>query len=197
MFHLETWIFCVMYSSVFSVVSLECITFRWSGLSHCKLPSFPQQHKCFVHWPTISCVCNIDASDWDSASTTSKKILPGRRLASPGPEFPECSHHSVKKQDEDDTPTAPQTPQRSIKSPQPAPYPQPRARKMVPQKPESEEGKTFCRFRQNMDMSLKQRIWLQCFSVVFLLCIIQNQIGIQTILSLHPNQPKLTLNSKT
>ncbi|XP_059190741.1 ankyrin repeat domain-containing protein 26 isoform X2 [Centropristis striata] len=89
-----------------------------------------------------------DASDWDSASTTSKRTLPGRRMLSPGlEEFPECSYPSVKEQDEDIVPVAPPTPQRSINSnktppstpPQPAPQPTPRARKMVLQTPESEE----------------------------------------------------------
>ncbi|XP_071349203.1 ankyrin repeat domain-containing protein 26 isoform X7 [Trachinotus anak] len=88
-----------------------------------------------------------DPSDWDSASTTSKKTLPGRRMASPGlEEFPECTSPSVKEQDEDVTPAAPLTPQKSISSlrmpstpPQLVPHPQPRARKLVLQKPESEE----------------------------------------------------------
>ncbi|XP_056243415.1 ankyrin repeat domain-containing protein 26 isoform X9 [Seriola aureovittata] len=89
-----------------------------------------------------------DPSDWDSASTTSKKTLPGRRMASPGlEEFPECTDPSVKEQDEDVTPAAPLTPHRSISSnmklfstpPQLIPHPQPRARKMVLQKPESDE----------------------------------------------------------
>ncbi|KAL7402451.1 hypothetical protein ABVT39_015130 [Epinephelus coioides] len=89
-----------------------------------------------------------DASDWDSASTASKRTLPGRRLASsPGfEEFPECSYPPVKEQDEDVAPAAPLTPHRSIssnKTPPPStppqPVPQPRARTMVPQKPESEE----------------------------------------------------------
>ncbi|XP_042352084.1 ankyrin repeat domain-containing protein 26 isoform X3 [Plectropomus leopardus] len=87
-----------------------------------------------------------DASDWDSASTTSKRTLPGRRLASPGlEEFPECSYPSVKEQDEDVAPAAPPTPQRSISSNKTLPstpsqpVPQPRARRMVFQKPESEE----------------------------------------------------------
>ncbi|XP_050929149.1 ankyrin repeat domain-containing protein 26 isoform X2 [Lates calcarifer] len=89
-----------------------------------------------------------DASDWDSASTTSKKTLPGRRMASPGlEEFPESTIPSVKEQDEAVAPVAPLTPQRSINSDvglpstptQLIPHPQPRARKMVLQKPESEE----------------------------------------------------------
>ncbi|XP_074490081.1 ankyrin repeat domain-containing protein 26 isoform X6 [Sebastes fasciatus] len=89
-----------------------------------------------------------DASDWDSASTTSKRTLPGRRMPSPGlEEFPECSYPSVKEQEEDIAPAAPLTPQRSFNSnktlpstpPQPQPQPQPRSRKMVLQKPESEE----------------------------------------------------------
>ncbi|KAM9352318.1 ankyrin repeat domain-containing protein 26 [Symphorus nematophorus] len=90
-----------------------------------------------------------DASDWDSASTTSKRTLPGRRIASPGlEEFPECSNPSIKEQEEEISPEAALTPQRSIDTsnklpntpPQPVPQPQPRARKMVLQKPESEEG---------------------------------------------------------
>uniref|UniRef100_A0A8D3C3Q8 Ankyrin repeat domain-containing protein 26 n=1 Tax=Scophthalmus maximus TaxID=52904 RepID=A0A8D3C3Q8_SCOMX len=89
-----------------------------------------------------------DASDWDSASTTSKRTLPGLKMASPGlDEFPECTTPSIKEQDEDVTPAAPPTPQRSICSdgrlpsspPRLLPHPQPRARKMVPQKPQSEE----------------------------------------------------------
>ncbi|KAM7397044.1 hypothetical protein PAMP_020042 [Pampus punctatissimus] len=92
-----------------------------------------------------------DASDWDTASTTSKRTLPGRRPASPGiEEFPECSNSSVKEEkeeeEEDISPAAPPTPQRSLNSdkkqpstPQSVPAPQPRARKMVLQKPESEE----------------------------------------------------------
>ncbi|XP_039988810.1 ankyrin repeat domain-containing protein 26 isoform X2 [Xiphias gladius] len=95
-----------------------------------------------------SCVNGTDASDWDSASTTSKRTLPGRRMASPGlEEFPECTIPSVKEQDEDVTLAAPQTTQRSINSDtrlpstpsQLTPHPQPRARKMVLQKPETEE----------------------------------------------------------
>uniref|UniRef100_A0A7N6BMA3 Ankyrin repeat domain-containing protein 26 n=1 Tax=Anabas testudineus TaxID=64144 RepID=A0A7N6BMA3_ANATE len=90
-----------------------------------------------------------DASDWDTASTTSKRTLPGRRLAaSPAlEEFPEISSPSVKEHDKDITPAEPLTPQRSIipvKSlpctpSQVAPHPQPRTRKAVLQKPESEE----------------------------------------------------------
>ncbi|XP_031724501.1 ankyrin repeat domain-containing protein 26 isoform X7 [Anarrhichthys ocellatus] len=89
-----------------------------------------------------------DASDWDSASTASRRTLPGRRMPSPGlEELPECSYPSVKEQDEDIAPAAPLIPQRSINSDktmpstplQPGPQPQPRVRKMVPQKPDSEE----------------------------------------------------------
>ncbi|XP_058500757.1 ankyrin repeat domain-containing protein 26 isoform X4 [Solea solea] len=89
-----------------------------------------------------------DASDWDSASTTSKRTLPGRKMASPGlDEFPESPTSSVKRRDEDASPATPLTPQRSINSdtrlpstsPQILPQPQPRARKMVLQKPEGEE----------------------------------------------------------
>ncbi|XP_075326448.1 ankyrin repeat domain-containing protein 26 isoform X1 [Odontesthes bonariensis] len=91
-----------------------------------------------------------DASDWDSASTTSKKTLPGRRMASPGlEEFPERSNSSLKEEEEDAAPAAATTPQRSISADmmlpstpsKSAPQPQPRTRKMVLQKPESEEGK--------------------------------------------------------
>ncbi|XP_008282227.1 ankyrin repeat domain-containing protein 26 [Stegastes partitus] len=89
-----------------------------------------------------------DASDWDSASTTSKRTLPGRRMTSPGlEESPEFCNSPVKEQDEDIAATAPLTPQRSLSSdkrlpstPSPSvPHPQPRTRKMVLQKPESEE----------------------------------------------------------
>ncbi|XP_037308238.2 uncharacterized protein si:ch211-272n13.3 isoform X2 [Pungitius pungitius] len=82
-----------------------------------------------------------DASDWDSASTASRRTLPRSRE-----EFPECIYPSVKEQDEDTAPAAPLTPQRSIYSnkampstpQQPGPQPQPRARKMGLQKAESE-----------------------------------------------------------
>ncbi|XP_054865214.1 titin homolog isoform X3 [Amphiprion ocellaris] len=89
-----------------------------------------------------------DASDWDSASTTSKRTLPGRRMTSPElEESPKFSNSPVKEQDEDVAPTAALTPQRSISSDKKlpstpsrsVPHPQPRARKMVLQKPESEE----------------------------------------------------------
>ncbi|XP_029993445.1 ankyrin repeat domain-containing protein 26 isoform X3 [Sphaeramia orbicularis] len=89
-----------------------------------------------------------DASDWDSASTTSKRTLPGRRVASPGlEEFPESFSSPIKEEGEGNFPTSTLTPQSSIKSnkrslptlSQMAPHPQPRARKMVPQKPESQE----------------------------------------------------------
>ncbi|KAM6926909.1 ankyrin repeat domain-containing protein 26 isoform 2-T3 [Lycodopsis pacificus] len=89
-----------------------------------------------------------DASDWDSASTASRRTLPGRRMPSPGlEEVPECSYPPVKEQDEGIAPAAPLIPQRSINSDktmpstplQPGPQPQPRVRKMVPQKPDSEE----------------------------------------------------------
>ncbi|CAB1416411.1 unnamed protein product [Pleuronectes platessa] len=83
-----------------------------------------------------------DASDWDSASTASKRTLPGRKMASPGlDEFPECNHPALKEQDEDVTEAAPPPPPRSLSTTphRLLPHPQPRARKMVPQKPESEE----------------------------------------------------------
>ncbi|XP_034005356.1 ankyrin repeat domain-containing protein 26 isoform X4 [Trematomus bernacchii] len=88
-----------------------------------------------------------DASDWDSASTASKRTLPGRRMPSPGlEESPECSY-PPKEQEENLASAAPPTTPRSINPntttpstpPQPVPQPQPRARKMVPAKPESEE----------------------------------------------------------
>lgn len=97
-----------------------------------------------------------DASDWDSASTASKRTLPSRRLASPGGALPDCSHPSVQEEEqeeqqqqqeekEEDPPTARLTPQRSHDSseasPQHAVHPQPRARKLLLlHKPESEEG---------------------------------------------------------
>ncbi|CAJ1056229.1 ankyrin repeat domain-containing protein 26 isoform X12 [Xyrichtys novacula] len=94
-----------------------------------------------------------DASDWDSASTASKRTIPGRRIASPGlEEFPEGSNLPVKEEDKDEededvAPAAPQTPQRSFNAnkrlpdtpPQSVQHPQPRARKFTLQKPESEE----------------------------------------------------------
>lgn len=85
-----------------------------------------------------------DASDWDSASTTSKRTLPGRRIPSPGiEEFPESSDLLKKEQDADITATAPVTPQRSFNSKSPSttsmPHPQPRARKTTPQKSETQE----------------------------------------------------------
>lgn len=109
----------------------------------------------------MACVADTDASDWDSASTASKRTLRSRRLASPVHELPECSHPSVKEQEENNTPTAPLTPQRSNNSskflastsPQPAPHPQPRARKMVLLKPESEEGQAYTAITK------KKKIW--------------------------------------
>ncbi|KAM9754143.1 ankyrin repeat domain-containing protein 26 isoform 9-T12 [Menidia menidia] len=89
-----------------------------------------------------------DASDWDTASTTSKRTLPGRRMASPGLEdFPEGSNSSLRERKEDAAAAAPTTLPRSVSpdvtlpsSPsKAAPQPQPRTRKMVTQKPESEE----------------------------------------------------------
>ena len=100
---------------------------------------------------TYSSLCyGTDASDWDSASTTSKRTLPGLRLTSPGlEEFPECSNSSVNEQEQAAAPVAPPTPQRdqSFEQKLPstpsksAPQPHPRARKMLVQKPESEDGK--------------------------------------------------------
>ncbi|KAF7223998.1 transcript variant X6 [Nothobranchius furzeri] len=83
-----------------------------------------------------------DASDWDSASTTSKRTLPGRRTVSPGLE--ELRHDSKlcnKDQEGDAVPAS--TPPRSLGSDntpsKPAPQPQPQARTMLLQKAESEE----------------------------------------------------------
>ncbi|XP_068595064.1 ankyrin repeat domain-containing protein 26 [Brachionichthys hirsutus] len=86
----------------------------------------------------------LDASDWDSASTTSKRTLLGQRMSFPGlEEFPECSNLSKKVRDEDDVVAPPTTPQRSNNSNKrllsPPRQPVPRARKMVLQKPESED----------------------------------------------------------
>lgn len=123
-----------------------------------------------------------DASDWDSASTASKRTLPHRRLASPAGEMPECSHPSVqeeeeeveqqqepKEEEDDDPPTAPFTPQSSTHessegSPELALQPQPRARKLLLlKKPESEEGQ-----RCNSHLStLAQKISLRVTSVSF------------------------------
>lgn len=89
-----------------------------------------------------------DASDWDSTSTASMGALCGHRVASPVVEkIPECSSSSDKDQDKDDVATAALTHQKGI-SPdkrlpstpsQAVPQPQPRTRKTVPQKLESEE----------------------------------------------------------
>ncbi|XP_014190826.1 ankyrin repeat domain-containing protein 26 isoform X8 [Haplochromis burtoni] len=89
-----------------------------------------------------------DASDWDSASTASMGALCGHRVASPVVEkIPECSSSSDKDQDKDDVATSALTHQKGI-SPdkrlpstpsQAVPQPQPRTRKTVPQKLESEE----------------------------------------------------------
>uniref|UniRef100_A0A1A7X1G3 Ankyrin repeat domain 30B n=1 Tax=Iconisemion striatum TaxID=60296 RepID=A0A1A7X1G3_9TELE len=84
-----------------------------------------------------------DASDWDSASTTSKRTLPGHRMASPGLE--ELRHDpklSNNDQEGDAAPVAASTLPRSFGSDntpsKSAPQPQPRVRTML-QKPESEE----------------------------------------------------------
>ncbi|XP_028307523.1 ankyrin repeat domain-containing protein 26 isoform X3 [Gouania willdenowi] len=67
-----------------------------------------------------------DASDWDSASTTSRRTLPGRRMTSPGHEdFLEGSGGPVKEQDKE------YSPQQSI-----SPVPVPRTRKVDAQKEE-------------------------------------------------------------
>lgn len=104
-----------------------------------------------VYLPTTSCIYDTDASDWDSASTASKRTLPGRRMPSPGlEESPECTY-PPKEQEENLATAAPPTTPRSINPnktspstpPQPVPQPQPRAKKMVPAKPESEEGKAY------------------------------------------------------
>ncbi|XP_005728276.1 ankyrin repeat domain-containing protein 26 isoform X4 [Pundamilia nyererei] len=89
-----------------------------------------------------------DASDWDSASTASMGAQCGHGVASPVVEkIPECSSSSDKDQDKDDVATAALTHQKGI-SPderlpstpsQAVPQPQPRTRKTVPQKLESEE----------------------------------------------------------
>ncbi|XP_068168753.1 ankyrin repeat domain-containing protein 26-like [Antennarius striatus] len=75
---------------------------------------------------------------------TSKRTLPGCRMASPGlEEFPERSDPSEEAQDKDDAVSPPTKPPRSISSIQrllsPPRQPAPRVRKTAPQKPESEE----------------------------------------------------------
>ncbi|XP_076742156.1 ankyrin repeat domain-containing protein 26 isoform X8 [Maylandia zebra] len=89
-----------------------------------------------------------DASDWDSASTASMGAQCGHGVASPVVEkIPECSSSSDKDQDKDDVATAALTHQKGIspderlpRTPsQAVPKPQPRTRKTVPQKLESEE----------------------------------------------------------
>lgn len=88
-------------------------------------------------------VCITDESDWDSNSTSSKRTLPEDRVASP--QLPKCSPETFKKQGEDDIPSSPVTPQRSIvsnRSPQTVPFPQPSASMRVLHKQKCAEGKT-------------------------------------------------------
>ncbi|XP_047246190.1 ankyrin repeat domain-containing protein 26 isoform X5 [Girardinichthys multiradiatus] len=89
-----------------------------------------------------------DGSDWDSASTISKRTIPGRKMPSSGlEEFQEDGNSSGSEQKADPALPTPSTPQRSISSgksvpntaSKSAPQPQPRARKMILQKPDSEE----------------------------------------------------------
>ncbi|XP_013863484.1 ankyrin repeat domain-containing protein 26 isoform X2 [Austrofundulus limnaeus] len=89
-----------------------------------------------------------DASDWDSASTTSKRTLPGRRMASPGlQEFSENTNMPGNEEEVADVTAAPSTPQRSSSSEkklpstptESAPQPQPRIRNMMLQKPDSDK----------------------------------------------------------
>lgn len=100
-------------------------------------------HIQFFVWP--------DASDWDSASTTSKRTLPGRRIVSHGlEEFPEHSSEPGNEQEGDDTPAGLSTPQttssgsnKKLQSTpsKSAPYPQAQTKKMVLQKQNSDKGK--------------------------------------------------------
>ncbi|KAM4554473.1 ankyrin repeat domain-containing protein 26 [Fundulus diaphanus] len=89
-----------------------------------------------------------DGSDWDSASTISKRTLPGRKMPSSGfEEFQEDGNPSGSAQKEEPALPPPSTPQRSSSSgtSQPstpsksAPQPQPRARKAILQQPDSKE----------------------------------------------------------
>ncbi|KAK5613050.1 hypothetical protein CRENBAI_002569 [Crenichthys baileyi] len=90
-----------------------------------------------------------DGSDWDSASTISKRTtMPGRKMPSSGlEEFQEDCNSSGSEQKADPVLPTPSTPQRSVSSgksvpstpSKSAPQPQPRARKMILQKPDSEE----------------------------------------------------------
>ncbi|KAF7662436.1 hypothetical protein LDENG_00236180 [Lucifuga dentata] len=87
-----------------------------------------------------------DVSEWDSASTTSKRTLPGRRMVSPElEEHPERSTSAAQEQEISSAPP-PTTPKHMDSDkglltipPQTVPHPRPRARKMLPQKQESEE----------------------------------------------------------
>ncbi|XP_062316977.1 ankyrin repeat domain-containing protein 26 [Osmerus eperlanus] len=105
-----------------------------------------------------------DASDWDTASTTSRRTLPGRRVPSPGAEqLPEAFPVPLPEAQEQDAPPVPPPGQRSSRNsggrsspadtpPLPIPRsstprspglslpcPQPRVRKTLPQRAESEE----------------------------------------------------------
>ncbi|XP_035988419.1 ankyrin repeat domain-containing protein 26 isoform X3 [Fundulus heteroclitus] len=89
-----------------------------------------------------------DGSDWDSASTVSKRTLPGWKMPSFGfEEFQEDGNPSGSAQKEEPALPPPSTPQRSLSSgtSQPstpsksAPQPQPRARKTILQQPDSQE----------------------------------------------------------
>uniref|UniRef100_A0A3Q2PMM8 Ankyrin repeat domain-containing protein 26 n=1 Tax=Fundulus heteroclitus TaxID=8078 RepID=A0A3Q2PMM8_FUNHE len=89
-----------------------------------------------------------DGSDWDSASTVSKRTLPGRKMPSFGfEEFQEDGNPSGSAQKEEPALPPPSTPQRSLSSgtSQPstpsksAPQPQPRASKTILQQPDSQE----------------------------------------------------------
>ncbi|XP_055011329.1 LOW QUALITY PROTEIN: ankyrin repeat domain-containing protein 26 [Boleophthalmus pectinirostris] len=96
-----------------------------------------------------------DASDWDSASTTSKHTLPGgRRMPSPGiEEFPESPEPP--KTAEVPKAAPPVTPQRSFNSRSAstaspsAPHPLPRARKITPSKSDSQDESDWDSDRQS------------------------------------------------
>ncbi|XP_037539680.1 ankyrin repeat domain-containing protein 26, partial [Nematolebias whitei] len=90
-----------------------------------------------------------DASDWDLASTTSKRTLPEHRIVSSGlEEFPEHSNVPGNEQEGDDAPAGLSTSQRRSSSSdkillsapsKSAPHPQPQTKKMVLQKHNSDK----------------------------------------------------------
>lgn len=140
--HILTLVAVILLSSQFVTLDIEY--------------HVPPGHVIMQWWEwflAFYCVTATDASDWDSASTASKRTLPGCRMVSPGfGEHPECSTPSV--QEEEISSAAPLTTHKHMDSgkgltstpPQTVPHPQPRTRKMFPQKQESDDGRAIWSF---------------------------------------------------